>query len=107
MGKAFVVIYNMGGIIPQTHMAAITKTTKADSKGRVSLGLDSVGREFVVVPTQTGYRLEAVKTVTVPEDEAWLWENPKALAMVLEGIEQSKAGKGRFVGSFEEFADLD
>ncbi len=43
----------------------------------------------------------------VPEDEAWLCENPKALSMVLEGIEQSKAGKGRFVGSSEEFADVD
>ena len=84
-----------------------TKTVKADIKGRVSLGLDSAGREFVVIPTQTGFRMEAVRTVVVPEDEAWLWENSTALGMVLEGIEQSRAGKGVYLGSFAEFADVD
>lgn len=83
------------------------KTVKADAKGRVALGAESAGREFVVLPTKTGYRMEAVKTVTVPEDEAWLWQNPEALAMVMQGIEESKAGKGRYLGSFAEFADID
>ena len=84
-----------------------TKTVKADTKGRVSLGLDSAGREFLVLPTETGFRMEAVRTVVVPEDEAWLWENPTALGMVLEGIEQSKAGLGVYLGSFAEFAEID
>ncbi len=83
------------------------KTIKADAKGRVALGPDSAGREFVVLPTKTGFRMEAVKTVVVPEDEAWLWENAEALAMVMQGIEESKAGKGRYIGSFAEFADID
>lgn len=83
------------------------KTIRADAKGRASLGAESAGREFVVLTTKTGYRLEAVKTITVPEDEAWLWENPTALRMVMQGIEESKAGKGRSLGSLEEFADVD
>ena len=85
----------------------MAKTIKADAKGRVTLGAESAGREFVVIQTKTGFRMEAVKTITVPEDEAWLWQNPEALAMVMEGIEQSKNGKGLYVGSFAEFADID
>lgn len=84
-----------------------SKTVMADSKGRVALGIEAAGREFVVAPTQTGYRMEAVKTVVVPENEAWLWENPEALGMVLEGIEQSKHGKGRYLGSFAQFTESD
>ena len=83
------------------------KTTKADSKGRISLGSESAGREFLVVPIERGYRIEPVKTVTVPEDEAWLWENPLALGLVLKGIEESKAGQGKVLGSLAEFADVD
>jgi hypothetical protein len=83
------------------------KAIKADSKGRITLGKESAGREFVVTPAQGGYRVTAVKTVTVPEDEAWLWENPDALRAVLKGIEESKAGKATYLGSFAEYADVD
>jgi len=104
-------VYNTGGTVGAAHldiaMNGSKKITRADAKGRVSLGANSAGREFVVIETRTGYRVEAVKTVVVPEDEAWLWQNPLALRMVLEGIEQSKAAKGRYLGSFEEFADVD
>ena len=55
------------------------------------------------VKTQTR-PLDALKAITVPEDEAWLWQNQTALAMVLEGIEQSKNGQGRYFGTFAEFA---
>ena len=83
------------------------KTIKADAKGRVSLGAESAGREFVVLPTKSGYRMEAVKTITVPEDEAWLWQNPTALGLVMQGIKESKAVSGRYLGSLSEFADID
>ena len=31
--------------------------------------------------------------VTVPADEAWLWKNKKALAMVQEGLAEARQGK--------------
>ncbi len=83
------------------------KKVKADAKGRVTLGVESAGREFVVRETRTGFEMIAVKTVTVPESEAWLWQNPEALSMVMEGIAESKAGTGRPLGSLAEFANID
>ncbi|MBI1755635.1 MAG: hypothetical protein HYR64_00830 [Fimbriimonas ginsengisoli] len=83
------------------------RKSKADAKGRIALGPEFAGREFVVRETKSGLLIEPVRTVTVPEDEAWLWENPVALRLVLDGIQESKAGKGRLIGSFSEFADVD
>ena len=88
-------------------MEKAARKSKADSKGRISLGPEFAGREFVVHETKKGYLIQPVKTITVPEDEAWLWENPVALKMVLQGIEESKAGKGIDLGTLEEFADVD
>ena len=52
--------------------------------------------------------LEPVRTIkSVPEDEAWLWENTAALKLVFKGIEESKGGKGAPIGSLSDFADVD
>lgn len=83
------------------------KVTKADNKGRIQLGSTNAGREFRVTETASGYMLEPVRTVVVPEDDAWLWENPEAIRSVLKGIEQSKAGKGRVIKDLDQFADVD
>lgn len=45
--------------------------------------------------------------VPVPAHEAWLFQNPKALAKVREGIAQAGRGEVRRVGSFAHFADDD
>lgn len=83
------------------------KVTKADAKGRVQLGTSNAGREFRVTETASGYMLEPVRSVVVPEDEAWLWENPEAIRSVLKGIGQSLAGKGRKIKDLDQFADVD
>ncbi len=33
------------------------------------------------------------RNITVPKAEAWLYKNPVALKMVMEGIEDAKAGR--------------
>jgi hypothetical protein len=43
--------------------------------------------------------------VVVPEREAWLFRNPEVALSVLRGIEQSKAGNTRSLGSFAESLD--
>ena len=82
---------------------AIGETT-ADSKQRVTLARalkqlrlrfgDRQIRFNVLFNTSTGVIVLAPAT-TVPLREAWLHETPKALKMVLKGIEQ--AGRGELV----------
>jgi hypothetical protein len=43
----------------------------------------------------------------VPADEVWLWNNPKALASVMRGLEQSKQGKTRYTRSYAKYADIE
>ena len=79
---------------------AIGETT-ADSKERVTLARalrqlrlrfgDRPFRFNILYNETTGMIVLAPAT-TVPLREAWLYENPKALKMVLKGIEQ--AGRG-------------
>ena len=94
---------------------AIGETT-ADSKERVTLARalkqlrirfgDRRIRFSVLFNESTGVIILAPAT-TVPLREAWLYENPKALKMVLKGIEQ--AGRGELVKrkSFAKHADDD
>ena len=43
----------------------------------------------------------------VHEREVWLYRNAPAQAMVVEGIQQSREGKGKSLGSFAQFANLE
>jgi hypothetical protein len=46
--------------------------------------------------------LDPVKTV--PASEMWLYENPKALASVKQGLRESAEGKRVYRGSFAKYA---
>lgn len=68
-------------------------TTKtADSKGRVALG-KAFANSPVIIKRVSPTEVRVIKARVIPEDEAWLWENPKALAMVQRGLEQAKRGE--------------
>jgi hypothetical protein len=70
--------------------AAMTKT--ADAKGRVGLGPKVANR--LVSVTKVGEAEYVVKLVrAIPEDEAWLYENPKALAAIRSGLRQARDGR--------------
>ena len=53
-----------------------------DEKGRITLGKEFAGRQVQINEAATGIELRYV--VTVPLEDAWLWENPEALAAVQE-----------------------
>ena len=85
--------------------ATVTKT--ADTKGRITIGPQIANRLISVTKvTDSEYVLKLVRAI--PEDEAWLYENPKALASVRNGLRQARAGqlsKGPNLGADKKLAD--
>ena len=51
--------------------------------------------------------IDSEKNIAIPESERWLFENPEALAAVKQGLKESAEGKGEYIGSFAEYADLE
>ena len=82
------------------------KTSNADSKGRIVLGPNHANKMFRVSEQPDG-NLLLEPVVVMHEREVWLFQNPEALAMVQQGIAESRAGKGKYLGSFAQYADLD
>ena len=72
-----------------TRIQAGYKST--DSKGRVTLGGHFANRAVIV--EQRGEDEVVVRLARViPEREAWLYENPKALASLRRGLDQARNG---------------
>lgn len=62
-----------------------------DSKGRVTLGGHFANRAVIVEHRGDDEVIVRLARV-IPEREAWLYENPKALASVRRGLEQARKG---------------
>ena len=70
----------------------MTQTKTADSKGRVTLGERFANRTVILEEIdETEVRVTLARVI--PEREAWLYENKKALASVRRGIRQAAAGQ--------------
>ena len=63
----------------------------ADSKGRVTLGGRFANRAVIVEHRSDDEVIVRLARV-IPEREAWLYENPKALALVRRGLDQARKG---------------
>lgn len=77
-----------------------------DDKGRLTLGREYAGRR-VQVEDRDGEVLLTFCRV-VPEREAWLWENDRAIAMVKSGLDQAAHGElteGPDLAAAFDFAD--
>jgi hypothetical protein len=79
------------GISHITMMNA-TQTKTTDVKGRVALGSHVANRLVSVTKvTDSEYVIKLVRAI--PEDEAWLYDNPKALEAVRTGLKQARKGQ--------------
>ncbi|MDZ4659865.1 MAG: hypothetical protein SH868_20000 [Bythopirellula sp.] len=68
-------------------------TTKTlDSKGRVTLG-PAYANRTVLIDDSDATRIIITPAVVIPEHEAWLYKNEKALHSVVVGIEQARLGQ--------------
>jgi hypothetical protein len=65
-----------------------------DSKGRIALDKSYAGATMLVDRREDG-TIVLRPAVTIPVNEAWLWRNKKALAMVQRGLEEAR--ERRFV----------
>ena len=66
------------------------KTT--DSKGRVTLGGRFANRA-VIVEHRSDDEVVVRLARVIPESEAWLYANPKALASVRRGLDEARKGE--------------
>jgi hypothetical protein len=65
---------------------------QVDSKGRIALDKSYAGSTMLVERRDDG-TIVLRPAVTVPANEAWLWKNKQALAMVQAGLEQARRGE--------------
>jgi len=57
--------------------------------------------------TRASAEIDLIFVPDVPADERWLWDNPDALRMALQGAAEARRGRASYVGSFAQYADLD
>ena len=65
---------------------------QADSKGRISLGSEFADATVIIDRLADG-TVVIKKAKVIPEVDAWLYDNPKALASVRSGLKQARDGK--------------
>ena len=91
-------------ILKNTDFQLVTEFARPDTKKRVALsGAIAPGSIFNVYRNSLGQIiLDPVKAI--PASEAWLFENPAALASVKQGLKESAEGKRIDRGSFARHA---
>lgn len=67
----------------------VTQTKNTDSKGRLTLGEAFANRTVIV--EERGSEIVLRLARVIPEGEAWLYDNPTALAAVRRGLKQARS----------------
>ena len=73
--------------------ASQNRTVRPDSKGRIALGAYARGVSSFRVHQEKDGRLTLEPFTEIPAREAWLFENPAALAKVRKGLKDAAKGK--------------
>lgn len=84
----------MAGIIKDSDFQRVAESVKPDAKKRVVLGGIAIGEgiTYHIYSNRLG-QIVLDPQVTIPASEAWLFNNPDALAAVRQGL--ADAGEGR------------
>jgi hypothetical protein len=91
-------------VIKDADFQLVTEFAQPDAKKRLSLGAAlSDATAYNIYRNPLGQLiLDPVRTI--PVSEAWLYENPQALASVKQGLRESAEGKRVYRGSFARHA---
>jgi hypothetical protein len=92
--------------IADTNFQEIKHSSRADDRGRLTVGAVAKKKNYRVMINELGQIL-LDPIVNIPEREMWLWKNQSALSSIKQGLEEAKAGEAQDYGSFAEYADLD
>lgn len=90
-------------IIKNSDFRLVAEFAQPDTKKRLSLGAALAGAGAFNVYRNTLGQLILDPVKAVPASEAWLHENPKALASVRRGMEQSAKGQVHDLGDFTKY----
>jgi hypothetical protein len=92
--------------IADTNFKEIKHSSRADDRGRLTVGAVAKKKNYRVMINELGQIL-LDPIVNIPEREIWLWKNQSALSSLKQGLEEAEAGETQDYGSFAEYADLD
>jgi hypothetical protein len=88
-------------------MQTESHSVRPDAKGRITLGKLAKGVSSFRVSVDKEERIILEPYHEIPARERWLYKNKEALASVLKGLQQSKEGKTRYLGSLAQYLDED
>lgn len=95
-------------IINDQNFYVIKDAISTNGQGDLTLGEAVKAKVYRVLVNDAGQiLLDPIDLERIPERQRWLWQNPEALAMVQQGLKEAAEGKGRYLGSFAEYADLE
>jgi len=90
----------------KTEFRVMEEVVQSDSQGNIAIETGITSKTYRVLTNDLGQiLLEPI--VDIPERERWLFENPEALAAVKQGLKEAAEGKGEYIGSFAQYADLE
>lgn len=92
--------------IADTNFQQIKHSSRADDRGRLTVGAVAKKKNYRVMINELGQIL-LDPIVNIPEREIWLWRNQSALESLKSGLQEAAAGETQDYGSFAEYADLD
>ncbi|MBW4476964.1 MAG: hypothetical protein KME54_08820 [Tolypothrix brevis GSE-NOS-MK-07-07A] len=95
-------------IISNQNFYVIKEAILTSDQGNLTLGEAAKAKVYRVLTNDAGQiLLDPIDIEKIPEEQRWLWQNPEALAMVLQGLKEAAEGKGHYLGSFAQYADLE
>lgn len=95
-------------LISNPNFYVVKEAILTSEQGSLTLGEAAKAKVYRVLTNDAGQiLLDPIDIEKIPEEQRWLWQNPEALGMVLQGLQEAAEGKGRYIGSFAQYADLE
>ena len=91
-------------VIKNSDFQLVAEFAQPDAKKRLSLGEALRGATAYNIYRNPIGQLILDPVKTIPTSEMWLYETPKALASVKQGLRESAEGKSVYRGSFAKHA---